>query len=112
MAVRGKWMLPGRPVCAVDQDIGPFLPPGKELHIFLEEVPRDALIPYGEEHVADPLAAQVGIRVENPHIVAVPPVTGMTIGKVAQDIVLDHGVFDAVLYAIPKVHSVPYLPCI
>jgi hypothetical protein len=73
---------------AGDQDIGHFLPPGKELHIFLEEVPINALIPYGEEHVADPLSAQVGIRIENPHIVAIPPVTGMAIGKVAQDIVL------------------------
>ena len=76
---------------AVDQDIGPFLPPGKELHIFLEEVPIDAFIPYEEEHVAEPLAAEIGIGIENPRIIAVPPVTGMAIGEVAQDIVLDHG---------------------
>ena len=77
--------------CAVDQDIGPLIFLGKELRIFLEEVPIDALIPYIPQHVTDPLAAQVGIRVEDPRIVAIPPVPGMAIGKVAKDIVLNHG---------------------
>lgn len=78
--------------CAVDEDIGPFLLPGKELRIFPEEVPIYTLIPYEAQHITDPLAAEIGIRVEDPRIVAFPPGTGMAIGKVAQDIVLDHGV--------------------
>jgi len=87
---KGKMDAVGQ-ACAVDKDIGPLFLRGKDLRVFFEEVPIDTLIPYVAQHIADSLAVEIGIRIEDPHIVAIPPVMGMTIGEVAQDIVLGHG---------------------